>query len=165
MDSTDAVLSAETDSIGRTTFLPTAPQNSDRLPVGADGVQAPRRGRGRPPKNRPEGTEPVRSDALPSPAQSPVSPHDKRAALELMTRIGNDFALNRQKSKSKAFETYQRDLATNAGTLVMGGAVTLKELTVLLMDLEAFMKSTLKEGVSPGELLAQFLRGDLAVEE
>lgn len=82
-----------------------------------------------------------------------------------MTRIGNDFALNRQKSKSKAFETYQRDLATNAGTLVMGGAVTLKELTVLLMDLEAFMKSTLKEGVSPGELLAQFLRGDLMLEE
>jgi hypothetical protein len=82
-----------------------------------------------------------------------------------LTRIGKDFAINRQKSKSKAFETYQRDLAENSGTLVMGGAVTLKELTVLLMDLEAYMKSTVKEGETAATRLQKFLSGQLDDEE
>jgi len=94
-----------------------------------------------------------------------VSPAEQRTAKDLLTRIGRDFAENRQKSKSKAFETYQRDLATNSGTLVMGGAVTLKELTVLLMDLEAYMKSNVKEGETAATRLQKFLCGELGDEE
>jgi hypothetical protein len=81
-----------------------------------------------------------------------------------LSEIGKRFAENRKKSKSKAFESYQQDLANNSGTLVMGGAVTLKELTVLLMDLEAYMKSTVREGETAATRLQKFLSGELADE-
>ena len=47
----------------------------------------------------------------------------------------------------------------------MGGAVTLKELSVLLMDLESYMKSTVKEGETAATRLQKFLAGELADEE
>src|ERR1700728_1854275 len=102
------------------------------------GAQRPNRRRSAAP------AEPVGGDAVPEPSPGKITadPIERMTAKELLTSIGAKFAENRQKSKSKAFEIYQRDLATNSGALVMGGAVTLKELTVLLMDLESFMKST-----------------------
>lgn len=43
----------------------------------------------------------------------------------------------------------------------MGGAVTLKELTVLLMDLEAYMKSSVSQGETAATRLKKFLSGEL----
>ena len=105
----------------------------------------------------------VENSAIP-PVAALASTTERQSARELLATIGQRFAENRQKSKSKAFEIYQRDLATNSGVLVMGGAVTLKELTVLLMDLEGFVKSSQKEGETSMTILAQFLRGELEVE-
>jgi DNA topoisomerase VI subunit B len=93
-----------------------------------------------------------------------ASPAERQTARDLLSEIGKRFAENRKKSKSKAFESYQQDLANNSGTLVMGGAVTLKELTVLLMDLEAYMKSTVREGETAATRLQKFLSGKLADE-
>jgi hypothetical protein len=89
---------------------------------------------------------------------------ERRHARDLLSQIGKTFANNRKQSKSKAFETYQHDLANNSGILVMGGAVTLKELTVLLMDLEAYMKTSVKEGETAAVRLQKFLSGELADE-
>ena len=108
-------------------------------------------------------TAAVENPAIPTVAAL-VTTTERATARELLATIGTRFAENRQKSKSKAFEIYQRDLATNSGVLVMGGAVTLKELTVLLMDLEGFVKSSQKEGETSMTILAQFLRGELEVE-
>src|ERR1700744_175540 len=137
--------------------LPTLASSGGQLqppPIGGKSTKS--KGRKSPPISSAR-TEPVGGDAVPSPTPT-IAPQDRQSAQKLLSEIGQRFAENRQKSKSKAFELYQRDLAENSGVLVMGGAVTLKELTVLLMDLEGFMKSTLKEGISPATVLAQFLR-------
>lgn len=102
--------------------------------------------------------------ALANPAAALASPAERQNARELLSEIGKRFAENRKKSKSKAFESYQQDLANNSGTLVMGGAVTLKELTVLLMDLEGYMKSTEKQGETAATRLQKFLAGQLSDE-
>jgi hypothetical protein len=141
-------------------YLLETPLDSPHRPeIGPDREAAERPRRGRPKKTGKAEAEPGRVTPV------AISPAEQYAAKDLLTRIGRDFAENRQKSKSKAFETYQRDLATNSGTLVMGGAVTLKELSVLLMDLESYMKSTVKEGETAATRLQKFLAGELADEE
>lgn len=109
--------------------------------------------------------EPGWAAAVASPAATLASPAERNNARELLTTIGVEFAGNRQKSKSKAFETYQRAIATNLGTLVMGGAITMKEGTVLLMDLEAFMKSGVREGETAATRLQKFLAGELEADD
>lgn len=134
--------------------------------AGEDRSPAPKPKRGRPSKVISFSEGPRRSAAVEDRnVAPPASAAERQSARDLLQSIGSRFAENRQKSKSKAFEMYQRDLATNSGPLVMGGAVTLKELTVLLMDLEGFMKSTAKEGETPAVLLAKWLRGEFEVDE
>lgn len=87
---------------------------------------------------------------------------EREAARTLMGQIGQRFSENRKKNKSSAFSEYQKDLAENMDTLVLGGAVTLKEMSILLMDLEAYIRSTSgDQGDSPVVLLSKFLRGTL----
>src|SRR6266851_5182381 len=62
-------------------------------------------------KEKPGGDAPVGN------AQVVASPEERENAKGLLARIGKRFAENRKNSKSKAFESYQQDLANNSGTL------------------------------------------------
>lgn len=107
------------------------------------------------------------SDAVPNPtlpATITVPPAARADARELLSAIGKRFAKNRSLGKSDAYSQYQMELSENMSVLVMGGVLTLKELTVLLMDLESFIKGASKEGETPAMKLAQFLRGELEME-
>lgn len=138
-------------------------RGAERPKVESIGTAAGRRAKGKV-AARAKAEEKPGGDAPLGNPQAVASPAERQTARDLLSQIGKTFADNRKKSKSKAFETYQQDLANNSGVLVMGGAVTLKELTVLLMDLEAYMKSTVREGETAATRLSKFLTGELSDE-
>lgn len=93
---------------------------------------------------------------------APIKEEDRTKARDILTDIGNRFAENRKKGKSNAFEEYQRDIALNMNYLIMGGALTLKDCSQLLMQLEEYRKQTSEHGKTPSTLLAEWLSGGAA---
>ena len=91
-----------------------------------------------------------------------IAPEDRKNAQEILKQIGTKFAEVRGRGKSAAWEDYQRLIASNLDTLVLGGAISLKEASQLLMQVEEFRKGSSENGKTPGMLLADWLSGELA---
>jgi hypothetical protein len=90
--------------------------------------------------------------------RSRASEEDRQHAREMFHEIGATFNRNREKSKASAYEQYQRDLMAHSEELVMGEAISLKELTSIVTDLEQYMRdNTSDQGKSQAQLLAEWL--------
>lgn len=130
-----------------------------------DSVEVARRS---PPIPQPSGTsesedesESSNPDSRVAGGKSTPSEADRANARKLFRAIGKRFNENRKKSKSSAYEQYQRDLMENMDTLLLGGVIELKEITATVTNLEVFMKSDISEtGKSQSEMLAEWLRID-----
>lgn len=84
---------------------------------------------------------------------------ERQDARRLFRQIGQDFNRNRKRSRTAAYSQYRHDLMENMDTLIMGGAVELKELTTLITNLEALTKETEAESTeTPAAVLGRWLR-------
>ena len=80
-------------------------------------------------------------------------------AHRLFREIGERFNLNRKKSKTAAYAAYRHDLMANLDTLIMGGAIDLKEVTTVITNLELLTKETETEATeTPVMVLGRWLR-------
>ena len=98
-------------------------------------------------------------------AQSKLIPTEtERAdARRLFREIGQRFNENRKKSKTAAYAGFRHDLMDNLDTLVMGGAIDLKEATSIITNLEQYTKETEAESTeTPATILGRWLRMDAA---
>ena len=98
-------------------------------------------------------------------AQSKLIPTEtERAdARRLFREIGQRFNDNRKKSKTAAYAGFRHDLMDNLDTLVMGGAIDLKEATSIITNLEQYTKETEAESTeTPATILGRWLRMDAA---
>ena len=109
-----------------------------------------------------------KTDAPPSP--SSTSPRfvptevERQDARRLFREIGQRFNENRKKSKTAAYAGFRHDLMDNLDTLVMGGAIDLKEATTIITNLEQYTRETEAESTeTPATILGRWLRMD-AVE-
>jgi hypothetical protein len=81
----------------------------------------------------------------------------------LFREIGQRFNDNRKKSKTAAYAGFRHDLMDNLDTLVMGGAIDLKEATTIITNLEQYTRETEAESVeTPATILGRWLRMDAA---
>jgi hypothetical protein len=81
----------------------------------------------------------------------------------LFREIGQRFNENRKKSKTAAYAGFRHDLMDNLDTLVMGGAIDLKEATSIITNLEQYTKETEAESTeTPATILGRWLRMDAA---
>jgi hypothetical protein len=105
-------------------------------------------------------------DALNAPHVSPkiIPTESERAnATRLFRQIGETFNENRKKSKTAAYAAYRHDLMANLDTLIMGGAIDLKEVTTVITNLEQYTKETEAESTeTPATILGRWLRMDAA---
>lgn len=89
---------------------------------------------------------------------------ERADARRLFREIGERFNQNRKKSKASAYAAYRHDLMANLDTLIMGGAIDLKEVTTVITGLEQYTKETEAESTeTPATILGKWLRMD-AVE-
>ena len=89
---------------------------------------------------------------------------ERADARRLFREIGQKFNENRKKSKTAAYAGFRHDLMDNLDTLVMGGAIDLKEATTIITNLEQYTKETEAESTeTPATILGRWLRMD-AVE-
>ena len=102
----------------------------------------------------------VSKDASPAPPRVLVPTESERAdARRLFREIGERFNENRKKSKTAAYSGYRHDLMANLDTLVMGGALDLKDATTIITNLEQFTKETEAESTeTPATILGRWLR-------
>jgi len=88
---------------------------------------------------------------------------ERADARHLFREIGQRFNENRKKSKTSAYAGFRHDLMDNLDTLVMGGAIDLKEATTIITNLEQFTKETEAESTeTPATILGRWLRMDAA---
>jgi hypothetical protein len=81
----------------------------------------------------------------------------------LFREIGETFNNNRKKSKTAAYAAFRHDLMANLDTLIMGGALDLKEATSIITNLEQYTKETEAESTeTPATVLGRWLRMDAA---
>ena len=101
-------------------------------------------------------------DAINAPHASPkiIPTESERAnATRLFRQIGETFNENRKKSKTAAYAAYRHDLMANLDTLIMGGAIDLKEVTTVITNLEQYTKETEAESTeTPATILGRWLR-------
>jgi len=126
---------------------------------------------GRPSKN-PIETKPVLPAAIqklvpksdtPSPSKLIPTESERATASRLFREIGQRFNENRKKSKTAAYAGFRHDLMDNLDTLVMGGAIDLKEATSIITNLEQYTKETEAESTeTPATILGRWLRMDAA---
>jgi hypothetical protein len=91
------------------------------------------------------------------------TPAERQDARRLFREIGQRFNDNRKKSKTAAYAGFRHDLMDNLDTLVMGGAIDLKEATSIITNLEQYTKETESESVeTPATVLGRWLRMDAA---
>jgi hypothetical protein len=89
---------------------------------------------------------------------------ERSSATRLFREIGETFNKNRKKSKTAAYAAFRHDLMANLDTLIMGGAIDLKEATTIITNLEQYTKETEAESTeTPATILGRWLRMD-AVE-
>ena len=96
----------------------------------------------------------------PTPPRVLVPTETERAdARRLFREIGERFNDNRKKSKTAAYSGYRHDLMANLDTLVMGGALDLKDATTIITNLEQYTKETEAESTeTPATILGRWLR-------
>lgn len=88
---------------------------------------------------------------------------ERQDARRLFREIGQRFNQNRKKSKTAAYTAYRHDLMENMDTLIMGGATDLKEITVMITNLEQYTRETEAESTeTPATILGRWLRMDAA---
>jgi hypothetical protein len=81
----------------------------------------------------------------------------------LFREIGETFNNNRKLSKTKAYAAFRHDLMANLDTLIMGGAIDLKEATTIITNLEQYTKETEADSTeTPATILGRWLRMDAA---
>ena len=86
---------------------------------------------------------------------------ERADARRLFRQIGETFNTNRKLSKTKAYAAYRHDLMANLDTLIMGGAIDLKEATTIITNLEQYTKETEAESTeTPATILGRWLRMD-----
>ena len=91
------------------------------------------------------------------------TPAERQDARRLFREIGQRFNDNRKKSKTAAYAGFRHDLMDNLDTLVMGGAIDLKEATSIITNLEQYTKETEAESTeTPATVLGHWLRMDAA---
>ena len=101
-----------------------------------------------------ESTAPTSSGPRLVPTES-----ERANATRLFRQIGETFNENRKKSKTAAYAGYRHDLMANLDTLVMGGALDLKDATTIITNLEQFTKETEAESTeTPATILGRWLR-------
>lgn len=88
---------------------------------------------------------------------------ERNDARRLFREIGERFNQNRKKSKTAAYAAYRHDLMANLDTLIMGGALDLKEATTIITNLEQYTRETEAESTeTPATILGRWLRMDAA---
>lgn len=96
----------------------------------------------------------------PSPRLVPTE-SERSDARRLFREIGETFNNNRKLSKTKAYAAFRHDLMANLDTLIMGGAIDLKEATTIITNLEQYTKETEAESTeTPATILGRWLRMD-----
>lgn len=104
-----------------------------------------------------------KSDEPKSPPKIIPTETERADARRLFREIGQRFNENRKKSKTAAYAGYRHDLMDNLDTLVMGGAIDLKEATTIVTSLEQFTRETEAESTeTPATILGRWLRMDAA---
>jgi len=104
-----------------------------------------------------------KSDAPVSASKLIPTETERADARRLFREIGQRFNDNRKKSKTAAYAGFRHDLMDNLDTLVMGGAIDLKEATSIITNLEQYTKETESESVeTPATVLGRWLRMDAA---
>ena len=99
--------------------------------------------------------------AVASPPRLIPTESERADARRLFREIGERFNANRKKSKTAAYAGYRHDLMANLDTLVMGGALDLKDATTIITNLEQFTKETEAESTeTPATVLGRWLRMD-----
>lgn len=94
----------------------------------------------------------------PSPRLVPTE-SERQDARRLFREIGQRFNENRKKSKTAAYAGFRHDLMDNLDTLVMGGAIDLKEATTIITNLEQYTRETEQESTeTPATILGKWLR-------
>jgi len=101
-------------------------------------------------------------DNVPSSAPKYTPTESERAdARRLFRAIGKTFNENRKKSRPAAYAQYRHDLMENMDTLIMGGAIDLKEITTVITNLEQLTRETEAESTeTPATILGRWLRMD-----
>jgi hypothetical protein len=90
---------------------------------------------------------------------------ERSDARRLFREIGETFNNNRKKSKTAAYAAFRHDLMANLDTLIMGGAIDLKEATSIITNLEQYTKETEAESTeTPATILGRWLRMDVLEE-
>jgi hypothetical protein len=113
----------------------------------------------RPEQTGGKGAVPAVSDKS-SPKYVPTE-SERQDARRLFREIGERFNENRKKSKTAAYAAYRHDLMANLDTLIMGGAIDLKEATTIITNLEQYTKETEAESTeTPATILGRWLRMD-----
>jgi hypothetical protein len=98
-----------------------------------------------------------------SPAKLIPTETERSNATRLFREIGETFNNNRKKSKAAAYAAFSHDLMANLDTLIMGGALDLKEATSIITNLEQYTKETEAESTeTPATVLGRWLRMDAA---
>jgi len=142
-------------------------------PAAEGGAGGNVRRRGRPPGS---GKKPVtaslpaaikklvpKSDAPASSSKLIPTESERQDARKLFREIGQRFNENRKKSKTAAYAGFRHDLMDNLDTLVMGGAIDLKEATTIITNLEQYTRETEQESTeTPATILGRWLRMDAA---
>jgi len=102
-----------------------------------------------------------KSDAPVSASKLIPTETERADARRLFREIGQRFNDNRKKSKTAAYAGFRHDLMDNLDTLVMGGAIDLKEATSIITNLEQYTKETEAESTeTPATILGRWLRMD-----
>ena len=105
---------------------------------------------------------PKETEPKPQPKLIPTE-SERATASRLFREIGQRFNENRKKSKTAAYAGFRHDLMDNLDTLVMGGAIDLKEATSIITNLEQYTKETEAESTeTPATILGRWLRMDAA---
>ena len=87
------------------------------------------------------------------------SDSERADARRLFREMGEKFNERRKKSKTAAYAGYRHDLMENLDTLIMGGAIDLKEVTTVITNLEQYTKETEQESTeTPATILGRWLR-------
>lgn len=104
-----------------------------------------------------------KSDDAPSTSKIVPTETERADARKLFREIGQRFNENRKKSKTAAYAGFRHDLMDNLDTLVMGGAIDLKEATTIITNLEQYTRETEQESTeTPATILGRWLRMDAA---
>lgn len=105
-----------------------------------------------------------KSDPAPASSSKLIPTETERSnATRLFREIGKTFNENRKKSKTAAYAAFRHDLMDNLDTLIMGGALDLKEATTIITNLEQYTRETEQESTeTPATILGRWLRMDAA---